>query len=88
MGKRGGARPGAGRKRGVPDKKTQALLKACADGGEMPLEYMLRVMRDPTVEYPRRDDMAKAASAYCHPKLSTIDHGGKDGGALVVKIVD
>ena len=54
----------------------------------MPLEYMLRAMRDPTVEYNRRDDMARAASAYCHPKLSTIDHGGKDGGALVVKIVD
>lgn len=41
--------------------------------GESPLDYMLRVMRDPGVEEKRRDDMAKAAAPYLHPKVSTVE---------------
>jgi hypothetical protein len=38
----------------------------------MPLEYMLRVMRDHTADEKRRDAMAQAAAAFIHPKLSSI----------------
>lgn len=38
----------------------------------MPLEYMLRVMRDPTADEKRRDAMAQAAAGYIHPKLSSV----------------
>lgn len=31
---------------------------------------MLRVMRDPAVEDPRRDEMARAAAPYVHGKIS------------------
>jgi hypothetical protein len=31
---------------------------------------MLRVMRDPAVEDPRRDEMARAAAPYVHAKIS------------------
>ena len=38
----------------------------------MPLEYMLKVMRDRQADEKRRDAMAIAAAAYIHPKLSSI----------------
>jgi hypothetical protein len=34
---------------------------------------MLEVLRDETVEAGRRDEMAKAAAPYIHPRLSTIE---------------
>jgi hypothetical protein len=66
---RGGKRPGAGRPPGAISKSTRAILEAVAAGGEMPLEYMLKVMRDPRESAARRDEMAKAAAPYLHPKM-------------------
>ena len=51
--------------------------------GELPLDYMLRVMRDPTADDNRRDHMAKAAAPYCHARLATIDHKNSDGSLIV-----
>jgi hypothetical protein len=68
---RGGKRPGAGRKRGSKTKKTQKLLEEVRSGGETPLDYMLRVMRDQKADNSRRDDMAKAAAPYTHSRLPT-----------------
>jgi hypothetical protein len=47
---------------------------------------MLRVMRDTAAEYPRRDDMAKAAAPYVHAKLAAIEHSGPEGGPIQVNI--
>lgn len=74
--KRGGKRPGAGRKLGSKQKiaktyLTKSALVAAGDG-EMPLQYMLRVMRDPKTDDKRRDAMAAAAATYIHPKLSAV----------------
>jgi hypothetical protein len=69
---RGGKRAGAGRKPGTKAQATKQALEAVGEG-EMPLEYMLRVMRDPTADEKRRDAMATAAAGYIHPKLSSID---------------
>jgi hypothetical protein len=41
---------------------------------EMPLDYMIRVMRDPSTEPHRRDAMAKAAAPYLHPQLAVTHH--------------
>jgi len=70
---RGGIRSGAGRKPGTPNRVTAELQAAVAASGETPLDYMLRVMRDPTMEHPRRDEMAKAAAPYVHSKLAAVD---------------
>ena len=52
-------------------RKVEAEAVAnCIATGESPLSYMLRVMRDPTVEDPRRDEMARAAAPYVHAKIS------------------
>jgi hypothetical protein len=47
----------------------EAVVVAVASH-QTPLEYMLAVLRDPTVDYHRRDDMAKAAAPYVHAKLA------------------
>jgi hypothetical protein len=68
-----------GRKRGTPNKRTSVLAAQAeaADAvasGEEPIDYMLRVINDPTVEHSRRDAMAKAAAPYRHPQLQAVAH--------------
>jgi hypothetical protein len=85
---RGGKREGAGRKTGSLTKRTQEVAAAALASGEMPMDYMLRVMRDPTVEHERRDRMAKDVAPYVHPRLATTEHTGKDGGPILVDKIE
>lgn len=71
-----------GRTKGTPNKATAQKAAEIAASGETPLDYMLRIMRDGTVNHERRDDMAKAVAPYVHPKLATVEHAGKGGGAI------
>jgi hypothetical protein len=71
-----------GRKKGVPNKVTLAREAEIKKSGLTPLEYMLRVMRNPRAPAERRDDMAKAAAPYVHPKLGSIQHTGANGGPI------
>lgn len=70
---RGGSRLGAGRKQGSAGKRSQEVAAALMESGELPLEYMLKVMRDPKADQKRRDAFAAAAAPYCHARLATID---------------
>lgn len=85
-----GSAPGerrGGRKPGSLNKRTQEIaIRASADG-ETPLEYMLRVMRDARVETSMRNDMAKAAAPYIHPRLASTEIKGEGGGAVKIEIV-
>jgi hypothetical protein len=79
-----------GRRKGTPNKKTSVLAaKAEAEVGgacgEEPIDYMLRIMRDPTVEPARRDAMAKACAPYRHPQLQAVAHKhlNADGSPIV-----
>ncbi len=83
-GRQGGKRPGAGRPRGAVSKRSTEIAAALAKKGITPLEYMLKVMRDPRADAARRDDMAKAAASYMHPRLNAIQHTGKDGEPIQV----
>jgi hypothetical protein len=65
-----------GRKKGSLNKVTAAQRAEIVASGETPLDYMLRVMRDPSVEHTRRDEMAKAAAPYVHSRLASVDHSG------------
>jgi hypothetical protein len=69
----GGARRGAGRKPGVPNKNTRATVaKAQADGLELPLARLLRRMNDSTLSETYKDQLAGLAAPFCHPRLSAI----------------
>ena len=82
---RGGARPGAGRKVGAATAKTREIANGAASEGITPLEYMLARMRDPNVPDAARDDMAKAAAPFIHPKLSSIEASGPNGGPIEIE---
>ncbi|WP_152045490.1 hypothetical protein [Aureimonas psammosilenae] len=71
-----------GRTKGTPNKATAKREREIARGGTTPLEYMLKVMRNPRAEGERRDRMAVAAAPYVHPKLSTMQHSGPNGGPI------
>lgn len=71
-----GRTPGAGRKKGVPNKITVERERMLAASGLMPLDYMLAVLRDESEPVERRSWAANAAAPYCHPKLATIQHEG------------
>jgi len=62
-----------GRQKGVANKRTQQFQAAVADSGLTPLQYMLAVLRDETADPERRDEMAKAAAPYIHPRLASIE---------------
>jgi hypothetical protein len=66
---RGGARPGGGRKKGIPNKVTKALREHVASTGETPLEYFVRIYRDPKMPDERRDYAAAQALPYQHSKM-------------------
>lgn len=82
-----GSKPGerrGGRKPGVPNKATQERQAEVAASGLTPLDYMLTIMRDEEANPARRDEMAKAAAPYVHPKLAAVEHTGKDGGDIKI----
>jgi hypothetical protein len=54
-------------------QRTQQLVEEVRAQGVSPLEYMLAVLRDEAVEPQRRDEMAKAAAPYIHPRLSSVE---------------
>jgi hypothetical protein len=82
----GHRRPRSGRS---PNKATTAaaIRAEVAASGEIPLDYMLRVMRDETVDPARRDAMAKAAAPYVHPSLASVRHGGDEQNPLRITAV-
>ena len=61
-GSRGGKREGAGRKAGVRNKKTRAVLEKVESTGDTPLDFLLTVMRDVTKDLKDRIDAAKSAA--------------------------
>lgn len=84
---KGGYRPNAGRPKGAKNKATIGLPRdirnttdiatAAHKSGLSPLDYMLSVMRDDTIDGNRRDRMAVAAAPFVHSKAEAADGGKK-----------
>lgn len=83
---RGGKRPGAGRPKGAVTRRSREVADKAAAVGETPLEYMLQVMRNSGASDARRDEMAKAAAPYVHPKLASMQHSGPNGGPIEIDL--
>lgn len=84
----GGAREGAGRPKGVPNKATsdaRAAIAAFVDGNVERLNGWL----DRIAEHEPKQafDCFMSVIEYHIPKLARQEHVGKDGGALTVQIV-
>jgi hypothetical protein len=80
----GGARPGAGRKKGGLTGRTREVAEKIAARGKTPLEVMITIMR--RAERKKDDamalDAAKAAAPYMHPRLASVEHSGPNGGPI------
>ena len=55
------------------------------EGGMMPLDYLLGIMRDEDQDARWRLDAAKAAAPYCHARLSSTELTGPNGSAVEVQ---
>lgn len=62
-------------------RKPAKSAAATDDNGELPVDYMLRVMRDPKATPSRRDIMAKSATPYVHAKPPAKKKSGRGGDA-------
>jgi hypothetical protein len=60
--------------KGAASRSNEQARQEAAASGELPLAYMLRIMRDPSQPVGRRDEMAKAAAPFCHSRLSSVEH--------------
>ena len=81
---KGGARSGAGRKKGGKNKLTierlaigETIRERATSLGITPLEYMLNTLRDEKQSREERMKAAIAAAPYVHARLATIEHKGE-----------
>jgi hypothetical protein len=80
--KRGDKRPpGAGRRRGSRNKRNLEIERRVAATGKTPLEVMLEAMRSyyEAGDIDKAVAFAKDAAPYVHPRMASIDVGGKPG---------
>src|SRR5262245_38563467 len=79
--------PGSGRKRGTPNKTHRpAFANRYRRGGQLPLDYMLEVMRSSKASDLRRDDMAKAAAPYLHARRVPETGEGKTESPITLTV--
>jgi hypothetical protein len=76
-----------GRRRGTPNKATEAKRTEILASGMSALDFMVSVFRDETQPLAVRLDAARSVAPYCHPRLSTLDIGSRDDKPLVVQVL-
>lgn len=84
---KGGLRLGAGRPLGSTNKLDRELREELSKTGELPVEYMIRVMRDERVATSRRDAMAIAAAPFLHHRLATVTLEGNPEKPLEQRVL-
>jgi hypothetical protein len=63
----------------------QRVRKKPMEGATVPLDYLLRIMRDKDQDARSRLDAAKAVAPYCHARLSSTELSGPSGGPVSVQ---
>lgn len=73
------------RKTGVATSKTRKVASETSTAAVTPLEVILETMNSfrAAGELEKAAALAKAAAPYIHPKLTAVEHTGKDGGDIV-----
>lgn len=80
----GGKRAGAGRKKGIPNKTNKTVRERAAASGQMPLDYMLEIMRNPKIAKARRDWAAEKSAPYLHSRLQAVTHSSDPKKPIVM----
>jgi|SRR5680860_104733 len=71
-----------GRRKGTPNRKTEAVIDRLEALGCDPIEGMARLAMDGTVELSIRAQMYKELAQYVAPKRKAIEITGEDGGPI------
>ena len=71
-----------GRQRGTPNRATAEARVLAKALGDLPLDYMLKVMRSKKADQRRRDAMAIAAAPYLHQKQ--VSKFTNDGASVLL----
>ena len=93
---KGGKRPGAGKPKGAKNKRTKERLKTIQKVTELVLNafpgdahaLMVAVYKDQMNDLYVRLDAAKAAIPYEKPRLSSIEHVGRDRGPIEMLLAE
>lgn len=80
----GGARPGAGRPKGSPNKATASIREAAREYTQEALEALVRVLRSDEEPAAARVSAANSILDRGYGKASTVISGDEDGGAVKV----
>src|SRR5262245_50976589 len=75
-----------GRQRGTPNKVNAEQRAEIARTGETPLDYMIRLMRDESIDVDRRDRMAIAAAPFLHPRLQATSVSSEPDQPVITEI--
>lgn len=86
----GGKRPGAGRKKGVPNKDKRALMDRIQAlfPGYHPVVAMAVIANDDSgeVDLSMRFQAHKEVAQYVEPKRKAVEHTGEGGGPVKVAL--
>lgn len=90
---RGGSRPGAGRKAGSTNKRSQEVVERAKAAGMLPHEFLCAVSQGQEIDgytptFAERLAAARDAAPHYAPKLATVAHTGKDGGPMQHEVND
>jgi hypothetical protein len=70
---------------GLTAQTEQATQAVQAENASLlPLDHMLAIMRDPTLDQPLRFEAAKACAPYIHAKLAAVEISGPGGSAIAM----
>ncbi|MCM8734597.1 hypothetical protein M5E06_10365 [Azospirillum sp. A1-3] len=85
----GGKRPGAGRPKGVPNKRNAETVAKAQAVGMLPHEFLCAIAQGLEIDgekptFEQRIDAAKAAAPFFAPKLASVNaqHSGPGGGPM------
>lgn len=74
------------RTKGSLNKRTELNKRKIEAGGDTPLEFLLKVMRDETRNIDTRIDAGKSAAPYIHPRLNATTINGDAATPLTITI--
>jgi len=69
----------------APGERPAVQTSRCGRKQPQPANCRLRIMRDPSQPFGRRDEMAKAAAPFCHSRLSSVEHSGEIARPTVIR---
>ncbi len=87
MSSKGGARPGAGRPKGLPNKRTKEIAERLAELDCDPIEGMAMIANDTTLDHSLRLQAFKELAQYVAPKRKSVDIDATIDGNVSIEVV-